>query len=424
MLKTSKILMIVVAILLFGMTSCDRTIYDEDEYERIIKYFSPVDSVDQRHSWQLTTHYSFRFIADAGSDIESVRVFTADPLSDPAAEIMAAAPISAGKTAVLSVTAPTTQKLFYAALVNKAGSYYVTSFTSSAIDVSFDGAVVGKPAGNFTPQTFTYLFEENLPEPGDYDYNDLVLRISQQRTGQKEITLNVTIAAVGAEYHLAGAIRLVGFRYQDIDSVKTTTGVTFNDGVPEASLYMFPQTDILLEGRHKEAVINLFADAHWAMAFNIGVNYGLFQRKKYNVSNSTGDNYQLRATRTLSYVIYFKSEADLNSFTLDTLDPFIVTTYAGVNWETHLDIYRDSQVFYDYTFPLKFKDLPWALKVPMKEFRYPLEGNEIGFKKKTDTGATAMFGSYMTLGHSFGEWAEDYTKCLDWYLYPVDTYVW
>jgi LruC domain-containing protein len=423
MWKTSKVLMIVVAILMLGMTSCDRDVYDEQKHYDIIKYLSPVDSVDQRHSWQLTTRYSFRFTADAGSDIEWVRVFTDNPLSNSKAELMGQAPISKGKTVILSVTAPTILQTFYAALVDKSGNYYVTSFTSSAINVSFDGATVGKPKGMISPQTFTYLFEENYPQPGDYDYNDLVLRVSQQRTGQKEITLNVTIAAVGAEYHMAGGIRLVGFRYQDIDSVKTTTGETFNDGVPEASLYMFPNTDILLEGRNKEAVINLFVDAHWAMAFNISVNYGLFQRKKYNVSNSTGDNYQLRATRTLSYVIYFKDDASLNDFTLDTLDPFIITEFGGLNYETHLDIYCDAQVLYEYS-TLKFKDLPWALKVPMSDFHYPLEGTEIGFKKKTDTGATALFGAYMTLGHSFGEWAEDYTKCLDWYLYPVDTYVW
>ena len=420
------ILMLCAGILTMGMlamTGCSKSVYDEETYEILLKQLSSVDSVDQRHSWQLTTHYSFRFIADAGSNIESVRVFTADPLNDPSAEIMASASISSGKTVVLSVTAPTIQNVFYAALVDKSGNYYVTSFTSSAIDVSFDGATVGKPKYEISPQTYTYLFEENFPEPGDYDYNDLVLRVSQQRTGEKEITLNVTIAAVGASYHLAGGIRLVGYRYQDIDSVKSTTGESFNDGVPQGSLYMFSNTDLLVEGRNKEAVINLFVDAHWAMAFNIAVNYGLFQRKKYNVSNSTGDNYQLRAIRTLSYVIYFKSEADLNSFTLDTLDPFIITTYAGGNWETHLDNFRDAQVLYEYPSP-SVKYLPWALKIPTRNFAYPLEGVEIGIKKKTQTGSEALFGAYMTKGHSFGEWAEDYTKCLDWYLYPVDAYVW
>lgn len=420
------ILMLCAGILTMGMLAmagCSKSVYDEETYEILLKQLSSVDSVDQRHSWQLTTHYSFRFIADAGSNIESVRVFTADPLSDPSAEIMASAPISSGKAVVLSVTAPTIQNVFYAALVDKSGNYYVTSFTSSAIDVSFDEATLGKPKYEISPQTYTYLFEENFPEPGDYDYNDLVLRVSQQRTGEKEITLNVTIAAVGASYHLAGGIRLVGYRYQDIDSVKSTTGESFNDGVPQGSLYMFSNTDLLVEGRNKEAVINLFVDAHWAMAFNIAVNYGLFQRKKYNVSNSTGDNYQLRAIRTLSYVIYFKSEADLNSFTLDTLDPFIITTYAGGNWETHLDNFRDAQVLYEYPSP-SVKYLPWALKIPTRNFAYPLEGVEIGIKKKTQTGSEALFGAYMTKGHSFGEWAEDYTKCLDWYLYPVDAYVW
>ena len=424
MLKTSRIIMISVAILTLGMTSCNKDVYDEEKHLEFFKYSSPVDSVDQRHTWQLTTQYSFQFTADAGSNIESVRVFTDNPLSSSDAELMGLAPISDGKTVALSVTAPTIQNTFYAALVDKSGNYYVTPFTASAIDVSFEGSTVGKPKGEISPQTFTYLFEEDLPKPGDYDYNDLVLRVSQQRTGQKEITLNVTIAAVGAKSHMAGGIRLVGYRYQDIDSIKTTTGESFSDGVPAASLYMFPNTDLLLEGRNKEAVINLFVDAHWAMAFNVDVSYGLFQRKKYNVSNSTGDNYQLRATRTLSYVIYFKDDASLNSFTLDSLDPFIITEFVGGNWETHLDLYRDAQVLYEYTYPHIIKDLPWALKVPKKDFQYPLEGIEIGFKKKTDTGASALFGAYMTSGHSFGEWAEDYTKSLDWYLYPVGTYVW
>ena len=423
MWKTSKIILIGMAILTIGLASCRKNVYDEDEYIKIIKYLSPVDSVDQRHTWQLTTSYTFHFTADAGSDIEAICVFTDNPLTNANAEIMGQTFISNGETVALSVTAPAILKTFYAALVDKSGNYYVTSFNASTTNVSFSESTMGRPAGSPRPQTFTYLFEEDFPQPGDYDYNDLVLRISQQRTGQKEITVNVTIAAIGASYHLAGGIRLVGYQYQDIDSIRTTTGESFNDGVPAASLYMFDKTDFLVEGRNKEAIINLFVDAHWAMAFNISVDYGLFQRKKYNVSNSTGDNYQLRATRTLSYVIYFKDDKDLNNFTLETLDPFIITQYSGSNFETHLDIYRDAQVLYEYP-TSKFKDLPWALKVPTNDFAYPLEGVEIGFKKKTDTGVSAMFGAYMTSGHSFGEWAEDYTKCLDWYQYPVSAYVW
>ena len=81
---------------------------------------------------------------------------------------------------------------------------------------------------NYQPLSYTYLYEEEYPEPGDYDYNDLVLRVSQQRTGEKQITINVTISAVGASKMIASCIRLVGYRFQDIDSVYTTTGKSFN----------------------------------------------------------------------------------------------------------------------------------------------------------------------------------------------------
>ena len=136
------------------------------------------------------------------------------------------------------------------------------------------------------------------------------------------------------------------------------------------------------------------------------------------MSNSNDDNFQLKALRTLSYVVYFKTELGMNSFTLDKLDPFVITEYNSGHWETHMDNYRHAQVLYEYSVS-DIKDLPWALKVPMRSFRHPLEGCEIGFKKRTDTGVSAMFGAYMTMGHSFGEWAEDRNNYQDWYLYPT-----
>ena len=196
--------------------------------------------------------------------------------------------------------------------------------------------------------------------------------------------------------------------------MKTTTGVTFNDGVPAASLYLFEDTDILQKGRNNEAVINLFVDAHWAMAFDVRAEYGLFQRKKYNVSTGISTDYQLTTPRTLNYVVYFNSEEALNGFTLDSLDPFIITQYSGGRWETHLDEFRDAKTLFDYVFPLTVKDLPWALMVPYASFRYPLEGVNIGFYRNG-----ALFGAYMNIGCSFGEWARDRMKCIDWYTSPT-----
>jgi len=418
MRKTEKMLIIVAGILMLGMSACNTHVYDEETYQKIIRYLSPVDSVDQRHNWLLTNNMTFRFTADAGKDVEMLKVFTENPLTSTDAELMNQDSISRGQTVLLSVSVPSVLTTLYAALVDKDNNYYVTPFSTGTRDVSFAEATEGTPAGTLWPQTYTYLFEENFPEPGDYDYNDLVLRISQERTGKKEVTIKVTISAVGGSYQMAGGLRLIGYRFQDIDSVKTLTGESFSDGVPSGSLYLFNKTDLLVQGRRNEAVINMFVDAHWAMAFNVQAEYGLFKRMKYNVAVTDGVTYQERAERSLSYVVYFNSESGLENFTLDTIDPFIITGYNGGTWETHLDSYRDAQVMYEYPVSTSLKDLPWALKIPLHYFKYPYEGVEIGFKKRTEEGTTAMFGAYTTAGHSFGEWAENYTQCHDWYQYP------
>lgn len=399
------------------VSSCKTELYDEEKYTEYIKYMSPVDSVDQQHQWQLTTDYLLTLTANAGSGMERVQVYTANPLTDTSAELMNQQSISDGGTVQLTVSAPTILQTMYAALTDADGRGYVKAFSTGQTEVDFSGATEGRLLQGLQPQAFTYLYEEKLPEVDDYDYNDLVLRITTERTGVREVTVGVTIMAVGASRQLAGAIRLLGYQYADIDSITTATGSTFNEGVPQGSMFVFDKIDNLLEGRNGEAVMNLFIDAHWAMGFNLGADYGLFVRKKYNVSNYNDEQFQLKATRTQNYVIHFKSEAGLNNFTLNSLDPFIITEYNSGRWETHMDHLRSAQVLFEYKVS-DIKDLPWALKIPMRNFRYPLEGCEIGFKKRTETGTVAMFGAYMTAGHSFGEWAEDHTRFLDWYLYP------
>lgn len=421
-MRKSLIISTIVSIsILFGITSCEKNVYDEKKHEELIHYYSAVDSVDQQHMWQLSQSKSLRYQVPSGASYKQLRVYTADPLSDLNAEIMSQIYVSGGQSGVLSINVPYQLTTLYAALVDDSENLTVTSFPSSQISIDFTDATTGKASASFKPQAYTYLFEENYPEPGDYDYNDLVLRISQQRTGEKQITINVTISAVGASKMIACCIRLVGYRFQDIDSVYTTTGKSFNDGINTQMLYFHKETDFLIEGRNREAVLNLFCDAHWAMAFNMSADYGLFQRKKYNVSTSTGDDYQLRATRTLSYVINFKDGSTLNNFTLDTLDPFIITDYNGGVWETHTEQFKSAQVLHEYFVP-SFKDLPWGLMVPQADFLYPLEGYEIGYKKKTESGKVAMFGAYATIGHSFGEWAENHNSYLDWYLFPDTKY--
>ena len=416
-MRKSLIYTIIAGVTVMAMVSCDKNVYNEETHGDLVHYYSAVDSVDQQHMWQLSQTKSLRYQVPSGSSYELLQVYTADPLTNSKAELMNQIYVSSGQSGVLSVSVPYQLTTLYAALVDASGNLAVTSFSSSQSSVDFTNVTTGTAISSFTPQTYTYLFEENYPEPGDYDYNDVVLRVSHQRTSENQITIKVTISAVGAAKQIAGCIRLVGYRYQDIDSIYTTTGKSFNDGINTQMLYFHKDTDFLIEGRNHEAVLNLFCDAHWAMAFNLSADYGLFQRKKYNVSTSTSDDYQLRSTRTLSYVVTFKDGSTLDNFTFDTLDPFIITDYNAGTWETHTEQFKSAQVLHEYFVP-SFKDLPWALMVPQADFLYPLEGTEIGYRKKTESGTVAMFGAYTTIGHSFGEWAEDHNSYLDWYLYP------
>ena len=382
----------------------------------------------------LTQSKTLRYQVPSGSSYEQLRFYTADPLTDKSAELMNTVFVKSGQSGSVSLSVPYLQTSIFAALVDGDGNYTVTSLPSSQTYVDFTDTTTGKPLSSLKPQTYSFLFEENYPEPGDYDYNDVVLRISQERIAENnrisqeriaenKISVNVTISAVGAVKQIAGCIRLVGYRYQDIDSVYITDK-SFNDGINTQMLYFHKDTIPFIEGQNHEAVLNLFCDAHWAMAFNLSADYGLFQRKKYNVSTSSGDDYQLRAPRSLSYIVTFKDASALNYFTLDTLDPFIITDYnAGITdynagtWETHTEQFKDAKVLHDYFVP-SFKDLPWALMVPEADFLYPLEGTEIGYRKRTESGAVAMFGAYTTVGHSFGEWAENRNSFHDWYKYP------
>ena len=140
------------------------------------------------------------------------------------------------------------------------------------------------------------------------------------------------------------------------------------------------------------------------------------------MARTYSESYEVTFAKTATYTVYFKNESALDGFTQEMIDPFLMTFYAGVKLEIHLDEFKDAQIFYNYN-TITFKDIPWALKIPTRYFQYPLEGNQIGFRKRTEDGSAAMFGAYMTMGHSFGEWVEDRNSSLDWYEYPTNNQV-
>ena len=416
------------AMALLSTIACTTNYYDEEKYNEYIKYNSPVDSVDQYHQWRLTEERSYKITANVNQDVEKVMLLTANPLSSTKAEVMNESVIAKGESKWMTVSVPMIQSTLYAALVDKDGIYYVKSFPVTQTEIDFSGGInTGTPVATLKPQTYTYLYEKDFPLVGDYDYNDLVFRIGVEHTTPKQVVVHVTLSAVGCDVQLAGFFRVMGCKFDDIDSVTTANGKTFNDNLPAGSKNFVRSYDLLICSTKNQPVITICADAHWAMdpyqstMENTGA---IALRKYYNTSLEASQEYESRNSVSQSYIIYFKDSTIAENITLEEIDPFIVENYNGGLYEIHLDELKASQVLYNYQVEFKIKDLPWALLVPSNDFKYPLEGVQIGFYKRTDTGVVFSDGAYKTTGHAFGAWVENHKAALDWYNYPDESQVW
>ena len=427
------------AMMLLSMMACTTNYYDEEKYNEYIKYNSPVDSVDQYHQWRLTEERSYKITANVSQDVEKVMLLTANPLSSTKAEVMNESVIAKGESKWIMVSVPMIQSTLYVALVDKDGIYYVKVFPVTQTEIDFSGGInTGTPVATLKPQTYTYLYEKNFPLCGDYDYNDLVLRIGMEHTAPKQIQIHVTVAAVGCgegsqtdtdpNNQIGALVRLLGVNFNEVDSVTTVDGKTFDDNLPAGSKDMINNTTTYRTGQKgTEAVITLFNDAHWAMDSYLGTTQSsgtIGIRKFYNTSLSSDIQYEKRPTVSQIYTVYFKDSKTAEQMTLESLDPFIVHYYNGARYETHLDEYKAAQVIFPYNVEYRIKDLPWALLIPSDDFKYPLEGVQIGFYKRTDTGVVFSDGAYKTTGHAFGAWVENHKAALDWYNYPDESQVW
>ena len=152
---------------------------------------------------------------------------------------MAQSQIAKGESKTLTVSALKTQSVIYAALVDAEGTYYVKSVSVYRGEIDFSGGMnSGTPVATPKPQTYTYIYEKDFPLCGDYDYNDVVMRIGLERTEPKQLQIHVTLAAVGCDVQIAGFIRLLGIKYENIEGVTTADGKTFDDDLPAGSKEM------------------------------------------------------------------------------------------------------------------------------------------------------------------------------------------
>jgi LruC domain-containing protein len=403
------------------VSGCVRNQFDQQRYEEIVEDESPTPKVDPDHDWMMSTTKTLVVDPSGIENLKLVRIFTDNPAEEVSAEIVDEAYSSGENKIVMNISYPIRLQVLYAAAIDSEDYYTIVPINpNSSGSIDFSNPVVKhqKMPYFYVPQTYVYLFEEEYPQPGDYDFNDVVLRISMERSSEREVRFNIQLAAVGGTKQMGAAIRFAGYKYDEIESVKTVDDASFDiTGVgelPDMYRTMIQDKDLLLQSLNGEAVLNLFADAHWATGDRIISDNGSIMRKRYNVSYERSDEYGTFFPREITYIVKFKNGVDVSSLTLNELDAFIIEEYNGNKYEVHTHNYAKAQVLY----PNPSSDphnLPWAFCVPYDNFRWPLHAVAIGYQAKSKGFSN---GAYPYLGSSFGEWAADRTKCIDWYLYP------
>ena len=275
------------------------------------------------------------------------------------------------------------------------------------------------------PVSLRYCFEDQFPDAGDYDFNDVVLTVTPT-LNDKTLTIQVSLDAVGALKTVGAAIRLLTVKSTDLESYTVTKGFASPEGQGLGEYQNIDTGDTFVPENQNpnntsNMVIVLFKDAHWAIN-PVKASDGGVQRYYYNTfKRDEGDhNNAYVDPATATYTLVFKDADKARSMLAENLyDVFIVEPYGGAYWEVHTvqNGFKTAQVIT----PVKpdgyaqayGSNMPWAIMVP-GDFKYPNEWQVIG---KRSNGL--LTGAYQTAGHSFAEWAENSETAKDWYLHPT-----
>ena len=307
------------------------------------------------------------------------------------------------------------------------------------------------PTPEETPRSYRYCFEDNFPQPGDYDFNDCVITVTP-KVSDNVVDLTVSLDAVGASKQLAAAIRIVGLDYTSFKNNTPTvtllngsTDMDYNlpNGIKridkdkatgeESQVESVGEMKILTNGATSDdisdVVIRLFNDAHWA----INPSGTTVDRHFYNTVDPN-DNSGWKFTggerkRTITYRITFSNDdtgkALAAKFNADNLDVFIVETHNNIVWEVHTYKWKWVEVIKQYTLAsnntrleklnsYRYKNgqsgeeseianYPWAICVP-GDFRYPYEWYSICGKR---TVGDQSMGDTSTIPYQyFASWAQ------------------
>ena len=407
------------AVFALSLTSCNKELFDQEQYDELVDNQFMIDNADPNHDWCLTKNDTL-LIKAPDADIYRVQVLTADPYLVQGSEI-AADGVCYNAEAQLTYTVPDVTTMLYLAALDVNGNYLgVAPFTygSKSLVVTKASLIKSNVIYPPVPQTFTYLYESTFPIPDDFDYNDLVLRISKSYTTlSTQVDLKVAVVAAGTANPFAAAIYLGGVNYDDVMSVEILDGDPMDEGY-SFQRSLITQSGTLIKGRNGEAVIRLFEHVHWVFNKQL-TDMGAIEGIKYNTSHEVKEHVSAEIDPVVrTFRITCKTREVARSITFDRIDPFLVcnTKYdqimdAGI-WEIHTYQYKFTGILRDCFTDKEAYDnhVSWALVIPKGDFRYPLEGVSMcTYQKEID----ATFGPY----EGFANWLKSHLTNHDWYLH-------
>lgn len=197
-------------------------------------------------------------------------------------------------------------------------------------------------------QPYTYMFEDNWPDKGDYDMNDVVINVTFSNNttdGEKVMAIDVKLCAIGAKKKLGVAFQIDGLLASDVTNF---SGSEFST----------------LESGHKYTVVRLLEDVHQA-----------FEVEPGTFVNTTGMEEEARYYSVkLKLRDGVKGTVNVKNFNL-----FLVTGDMNANRraEIHLPMFKGTDranVSKEYKYITPDDNLMWGLYVPtIGGIRYPKE---------------------------------------------------
>ena len=431
MMKTKTCLFVGFAAVMSVVTSCkEANLFDEEDYKAYVASVFPVQNIDPLHDWSTITKFPFRVeIGYTGS--YTLKFYSDDP-KYVSTRVLNTCSVDGNQTYDIHITAPSISENLYVSLVDDKGTCRtkVVKVSPSINNVVFSedtsaDEIVSSTLYPDVNQTYTFCFEENFPEPGDYDFNDVVMGVGVDKSvenGTRYISISVKVRAVGSGSRLAAAMRLANISAKDVVGTSYERSGSkyyfFTQYGDQDMLPKFGDSNEFLTMRNStDLVIPVFNDAHYFISGG-ATQAALPARNFYNTVTDKEDLSGVAVSPKTQTFKFAVNDATLfNNFSVKDIDLFILEEYNAGVFEVHTMPYKTAEVINEWA-AIKSDgsspyggNYPWALLIP-GDFQYPIEGLTIGKAKGNVIG-----GAYLR----FYSWAQDHYSNRDWYNTPQDS---